>query len=79
MRHLNIEKTKLKIIEQLIILDDEIVFEKIENLINESKQRPKPIKLTKHDLVDRAILSNRDIDNKDIYTNEEVEKLSQKW
>lgn len=38
MRHLNIEKTKLKIIEQLIILDDEIVFEKIENLFNESMQ-----------------------------------------
>jgi hypothetical protein len=36
MRHLNIEETKLKIIEQLIILNDVSVFEKVENLINES-------------------------------------------
>ena len=76
MRHLNIEKTKLKIIEQLIILDDEIVFKKIENLINESIQRPKPTKLTKQDLLDRAIQSNNDIDNNDIYSIDEVEKLS---
>lgn len=79
MRHLNIERTKLKIIEQLIILDDEIVFEKIEDLINESMQRPKPTKLTKQDLMDRAIISNKDIENKDIYTIEAIEKLSQKW
>ena len=79
MRHLNIEKTKLKIIEQLIMMDDEIVFEKIENLINESIQRPKPTKLTKQDLVDRALLSNKDIENKDLYTIEAIEKLSQKW
>ena len=76
MRHLNIEKTKLKIIEQLIILDDEIVFKKIENLINDSIQRPKPTKLTKQDLLDRAIQSNNDIDNNDIYSIDEVEKLS---
>jgi len=79
MRHLNIEKTKLKIIEQLIILDDEIVFKKIENLINESIQRPKPTKLTKQDLLDRAIQSNNDIDINDVYTIDEVEKLSKKW
>ena len=79
MRHLNIEKAKLRIIEQLILMDDEIVFEKIENLINESMQRPKPNKLTKQDLVVRALLSNKDIENKDIYTTEAIEKLSQKW
>lgn len=79
MRHLNIEKTKLKIIEQLNLLDDESVFEKIESIISESMQRPKPTKLTKQDLVNRARLSNIDIENNDIYTNDAVEELSQKW
>ena len=63
----------------IIILDDEIVFVKIENLINESIQRPKPTKLTKQDLLDRAIQSNNDIDINDVYTVDAVEKLSQKW
>ena len=47
MRQLNIEETKLKIIEQLIILNDDSFFEKVENLINESLQRPKSTKLSK--------------------------------
>jgi len=52
---------------------------KIENLINESIQRPKPTKLTKQDLLDRALLSNIDIDNNNVYTVDAVEKSSQKW
>ena len=79
MRHLNIEETKLKIIEQLIILNDDSVFEKVENLINESLQRPKSTKLSKQELIDRALLSNIDIENKDISSSNQVEKLSNKW
>jgi acetolactate synthase small subunit len=79
MKRLNTEETKLKIIEQLIILNDDTVFEQIENLINESMQRPKPAKLTKQDIIERARLSNTDIENKDIYTINTVEKLSQRW
>jgi len=79
MRHLNIEETKLKIIEQLIILNDDSVFEKVENIINESLQRPKSTKLTRQELIDRALLSNIDIENKNIYTSDQVEKLSNKW
>ena len=79
MRHLNIEETKLKIIEQLIILNDDSVFEKVEILINESLQRPKNTKLTKQELIDRALLSNIDIENNDIYSDDQVEKLSNKW
>jgi len=79
MRHLNIEEPKLKIIEQIIILNDDSVFEKVENLINESLQRPESTKLTRQELIDRALLSNIDIENKDIYTSDQVEKLSNKW
>ena len=79
MRHLNIEEPKLKIIEQIIILNDDSVFEKVENLINESLQRPESTKLTRQELIDRALLSNIDIENKDIYTSVQVEKFSNKW
>jgi len=79
MRHLNIEEPKLKIIEQIIILNDDSVFEKVENLINESLQRPESTKLTRQELIDRALLSNIDIENKDIYTCDQVEKFSNKW
>ena len=79
MRQLNIEETKLKIIEQLIILNDDSFFEKVENLINESLQRPKSTKLSKQQLIDRALLSNIDIENKNIFSDDQVEKLSNKW
>jgi acetolactate synthase small subunit len=79
MKRLNTEETKLKIIEQLIILNDDSVFEQIENLINESMQRPKPVKLTKQDIIERARLSNTDIENKDVYTINAVEKSAQRW
>ena len=78
MRHLNIEEPKLKIIEQIIILNDDSVNEKVQNIINESLQRPKTSKLTKQELIDRALLSNVDIENNDIYTIDQVVKLSQK-
>jgi len=68
----------LKIIEQLIILNDDSVNEKVQNIINESLQRPKTSKLTKQELIDRALLSNVDIENNDIYTIDQVVKLSQK-
>jgi len=61
------------------MLNDDTVFEQIENLINESMQRPKPSKLTKQDIIERARLSNTDIENKDIYTIDTVRKLSQRW
>jgi hypothetical protein len=41
MKRLNTEETKLKIIEQLILLNDDTVFEQIENLINESMNQCK--------------------------------------
>jgi len=78
MRHLNIDETKLKIIEQLIILNDDSVFEKVEILINESLQRPKRTKLTKQELIDRSLLSNIVIENNDIYSNDQVEKFANK-
>ena len=79
MQHLNPQDNKLRIIEQLIILNDDSVFEKIETILNESMHRPKISTFTKQDLITRAKQSDLDIENKDVYTQTKVEKLSQSW
>jgi hypothetical protein len=79
MRQLNTQDRKLNVIEQLIILNDNKVFKQIEDLIDNSLQRPKLKKFTKQDLLNRAKTSNKNIENGEIYTQDEVEKLSQSW
>ena len=79
MKQLNIQERKLNIIEQLIILNDEAVFEQVEELINSSVKRPQLKKLTKEEIEKRAKISDENIVNGEIYSHEDVEKLSQKW
>jgi len=79
MKQLNIQERKLNIIEQLIILNDEKVFEQVEELINSSLKRPQLKKFTKQDLEKRAKFSEANIVNGEVYSQEDVEKLSQKW
>lgn len=79
MKQINNQDNKLKIIEQIIILNDDEVFNKIEAILNESIHRPKPAKLTKEEMLQRAQLANQDIHEKDIFTQELVEKMTQKW
>lgn len=79
MRRLNAEETKFKIIEQLIILNDDSVFEQIENILDASIHRPKAAKFTKQDVVKRAQKANLDISNKKVNSQENAEKLSKSW
>lgn len=79
MKQLNIQERKLNIIEQLIILNDEKVFGQVEEFINSSLKRPQLKKLTKEDIEKRAKISDGNIVNGEVYSQEDVEKLSQKW
>lgn len=79
MRSSSIQQKKLDVIEQLLIINDEKVINKVEDVINTSLQRPKLKRFTKRQLVKRAKAANRDIENGDFASQEEVEKLSQKW
>lgn len=79
MRQLNVIDRKLNIIEQLIILNDDKVFTQVENIINESLQRPKLKRFSKSDLIKRAKASNLDIERGDVFLQDDVEKLSQNW
>ena len=79
MMHPATHESKLKIIEQLIILDDDAVFNQIENLINKAFHRPAHTKLSQTELVNRAELSNKDIAEKNILSQSAAEKLSENW
>lgn len=79
MKQLNIQERKLNIIEQLIILNDEEVFKQVETLINSSLKRPQLKKFTKQDIVKRAQISDENIEKGEVYSQEDVEKLSQNW
>ena len=79
MIHTTSQETKLKIIEQLIILNDDSVFSQIEELISKAMHRPAYKKLSKQELENRAMQANKDIENKQVFSQTEVEKLSQSW
>lgn len=79
MSQINIQDRKLSIIEGVIILDDDHILKQVEDLINTSLHKPSLKKLTKQELVNRANQSDKDIENGDVYSQEDVEKLSQNW
>ena len=79
MGQINIQDRKLSIIERVIMLDDDKVLKLVEDLINTSLHKPALKKITKQELVTRAELSDKDIENGDVYSQEDAEKLSQSW
>lgn len=79
MKQLSIQERKLHIIEQLIFLNDEEVFYKVEKLINSSFKKPPLRRFTKEELENRAKISNKNIEEGEVYSQEEVEKIAQNW
>ena len=79
MIHSTTQETKLKIIEQLIIMNDDAVFNQIEDLISKSLHRPKHKQFSQQELINRAQLASNDIDENRLFSQNEVEKFSQNW
>lgn len=52
---------------------------KVEKLINSSFKKPILKRFTKQELKNRAKISNKNIEEGEVYSQEEVEKASQKW
>ena len=75
----NIQDRKLNIIEKLIHLNDEDLVKQLEELIDTSFKRPHLKRFTKQELIDRARISNMNIEKGEVFTQEEAEKLSQSW
>jgi uncharacterized protein YfkK (UPF0435 family) len=79
MIHSTTQETKLKIIEQLIIMNDDAVFKQIEDLISKSLHRPKHSKFSPKELINRAQLASTDIDENRLFSQNEAEKIAQNW
>ena len=79
MSQINIQNRKLSNIEQTIMLAYDKILKQVEDLINKSLHNPSLNKLTKQEFVTRAEISENDIENGDVYTQEDAEKLSQNW
>ena len=75
----NNQPDKLRIIEQLIMLNDDKVFEQVEILINKKLQRTKLRPLSANDLEERALKSESDIIANRVYSQEQAEELSKNW
>jgi sialic acid synthase SpsE len=79
MKQLNTQERKLKIIEQLIILKDDEVIKQVEELINSSIKSPPLKTLTIKELENRAKISEKNIEKGEVYSQEDVEEMSQNW
>ena len=75
----NIQERKLNVIEKLILIDDEKVFKQVEDIIDSSLNRPRLKRFTNQEIINRAMQANKDIEDGNVYTKEEVGNLSQDW
>jgi|AntAceMinimDraft_9_1070365.scaffolds.fasta_scaffold25090_2 hypothetical protein len=80
---MDLQSRKLNAIEYLIGLKDEKVFQKIETTIfenmNTNKEKKEFKRFTSKQLIDRANLSNKDYQNGNFKTQEQLEKESENW
>ncbi len=76
---MQLHEKKLYVIEQLIMLNDTKAIKKIESIINDSFKRPKLKPLTMDELAERTKKANQDISDGKVFSQEEVEGLTNKW
>ncbi|MBK7965455.1 MAG: hypothetical protein IPK10_09310 [Bacteroidetes bacterium] len=71
----------MNLIEYLLGVQDEKVFDKIESTIQKSIKDVKPsdIIFTKNDMVERIEFSNKQIKKGHVLTQKELEKQSKNW
>ena len=78
---MNLQLRKMNLIEFLLGVQDEKVFNKIESTIHKSIKTVKPndIVFTKQDLIERAEFSNKQIKKGHVLTQKELELQSKNW
>lgn len=81
MKAANLQLRKMNLIEYLLGIQDEKVFEKIESTIQKSIKTVKPndFVFTKQDLIERAEFSNNQIKKGHVLTQKELENQSKNW
>ncbi len=81
MKSMSLQLRKMNLIEYLLGVQDEKVFDKIESTIQKSIKDVKPndIIFTKNDMVERVEFSNKQIKKGHVLTQKELEKQSKNW
>ena len=81
MKSMSLQLRKMNLIEYLLGVQDEKVFDKIESTIQKSIKDVKPsdIIFTKNDVVERVEFSNKQIKKGHVLTQKELEKQSKNW
>ena len=76
---MDLQARKLNIIEYLIGLTDETVFNLIEKIINESKNASANKSFTQQELIERAQISNQDYLSGNFKDQKQLEAESKNW
>ncbi len=78
---MSLQLRKLNLIEYLLGVQDEKVFDKIESTIQKSIKNVKPgdVVFTKNDLIERVEFTNKQIKNGHTLTQKELEQQSKNW
>ncbi|MBK9318526.1 MAG: hypothetical protein IPM91_06665 [Bacteroidetes bacterium] len=81
MKSMSLQLRKLNLIEYLLGVQDEKVFDKIESTIQKSIKNVKPgdVVFTKNDLIERVEFTNKQIKKGHTLTQKELEQQSKNW
>ncbi len=81
MKSSSLQLRKISLIEYLLGIQDEKIFDKVESTIHKSLKSVKPVDIvfTKEELVERAEFSNKQIKKGHVLNQKELEDQSKNW
>ena len=81
MKSSSLQLRKITLIEYLLGIQDEKIFDKVESTIHKSLKSVKPMDIvfSKEELVERADFSNNQINKEHVLNQKELESQSNNW
>jgi hypothetical protein len=81
MKSTNLQLRKMSLIEYLLGIQDEKIFDKVESTIHKSLKSVKPVDIvfTKEEIIERAEFSNKQIKKGHVLSQKELEAQSKNW
>ncbi len=81
MKSSSLQLRKISLIEYLLGIQDEKIFDKVESNIHKSLKSVNPIDIvfTKDEIIERAEFSNKQIKKGHVLSQKELEAQSKKW
>lgn len=81
MKSSSLQLRKISLIEYLLGIQDEKIFDKVESNIHKSLKSVKPVDIvfTKDEIIERAEFSNKQIKKGNVLSQKELEAQSKNW